>query len=249
MANTKQEKIINYGSVEHALTAERTSEKRTLKWLIVLQVCTVVVTVMMLSTFYIRFHSSGKEKHLPFTSITPASSGPQEGLAILYAVDPIAHSFCFRDGQYGETISDWTVYNRCSDLDFNGYYNGNFTVGVEGGRVGTIIDMGSPADLQRKYRYQETVGNGQGYASIHRSNSTLLILKESAPKRTYQAMEESSALFREGRSSATVSAKLGHIYAARITDRNDPKFERVVKMFVVAYEPNQSITIRWEVLV
>ena len=249
MANTKQGNVINYGAVERSLAVERTSAKSTLKWLLVLQICTTVLTLFFLGTFYLHVHPSRKGESQPFTNIIPDSSVTKDGLVTLYALDPVAHSFCFGDGQYGETITDWTVYNRCTDIDFGGYYSGNFTVGVEGGRVATILDLGSAADLQKKYKYREIVGNGQGYASIHRTNKTLLILKDSTHNRTYQPMDESAALFREGKSSASIPAKVGHVYAVRTTDLYQPTFERVVKMLVVAYQPDQSITIRWEVLI
>ncbi|UJR11669.1 hypothetical protein I4U23_015850 [Adineta vaga] len=250
MANTKQEKILNYGSFQHSAVVEQVRAKNTMKCLIVLQICTTLLTLSMIGIFYfVAYPVYHKEKHHPFTTITPIVSTQNGSLSVLYALDPIGHSFCFRDGLYGEQIISWTVYNRCSDLDFNGYYKGNFTTAIEGGRLGTIIDLGTPDELQRKYKYSETVGKGQGYASIRRENKTLFILKSSGSVRTFQSMDESRALFHEPKSSATIPIKLEHIYALRIVDRYDMTFERVVKMFVVAYEPNVSVTIRWEVLV
>jgi hypothetical protein len=62
-------------------------------------------------------------------------------------------------------------------------------------------------------------------------------------------MEESEELFREGRSIANASVNLGHVYILRITDRTEAAFERLVKMLVIAYKPNEWVTIRWEVLI
>jgi len=231
------------------MAAEKTRGKNMRNCLIGLQICTTAVTMLLIGTFYLIAYPSIKEKRQPFTNIAPSNSVQKDNIAILYAIDPVGHSFCFHDGKYGETITDWTVYNRCSDIDFNAYYNGGFSVGIEGGRVGTIIDLGSRGDLQKKYKYQETVGDGQGYASIHRTNKTLLILKDSHTNRTYQTMDESAALFGETTSSSNVAVKLGHVYALRIVDRFDHAFERVVKMLVIAYQPNESVTIRWEVLI
>lgn len=249
LANTKQEKMINYGTVEHTLAVERTSGKSTMKWLLFLQICTTVFTLLLLGTFSLRMHRARRDDHQPFTNMTPGRPAVKEGLVTLYALDPVAHTFCFGDGQYGETISNWTLYNRCTDVDFSGYYSGNFTVGVEGGRVGTILDLGSAADLQKKYKYQETVADGQGYASIHRMKTTLLILKDSSHNRTYQAMDESVALFRMGKSLASTPARVGHLYAIRITDLYHPTFERLVKMIVIDYQANRSVTLRWELLI
>lgn len=247
--NTQQAKIVDYGSFQRATSVEKTQFKHLIKWLVGLQIFTIVVTVLLIGTFYLVAYPNSKDKRHHFTDIGPSNSVQNDNINILYAIDPVGHSFCFQDGKYGETITDWTVYNRCSDIDFNAYYNGGFSVGIEGGRVGTIIDLGSRGDLQKKYKYQETVGDGQGYASIHRTNKTLLILKDSHTNRTYQTMDESAALFGETTSSSNVAVKLGHVYALRIVDRFDHAFERVVKMLVIAYQPNESVTIRWEVLI
>src|SRR5690606_12102594 len=135
----------------------------------------------------------------------------------LYAMDPIASTLSFEDGIYGSDITDWSVYNRDSEIDFNEYYAGNFSVGMQGDQVGRIIDLGTTEDLQKKYKYRETVSNGQGYASIHRQGQTLLIIKEGATAydKAYQRMEESDELFRQGKSLASASVKLGHIYVLR----------------------------------
>jgi hypothetical protein len=61
-------------------------------------------------------------------------------------------------------------------------------------------------------------------------------------------MQESAELFREGRSSGTASIRLGHLYVLRITDRFEAALELIVKLLVIAYEPNERVTIRWEVL-
>jgi hypothetical protein len=135
------------------MAAEKTRGKNMRNCLVGLQIFTTAVTMLLIETFYLIAYPSIKEKRQPFTNIAPSNSVQKDNIAILYAIDPVGHSFCFGDGKYGETILDWTVYNRCSDIDFNNYYNGNFTVGIEGGRVGTIIDLDSRADLQKKYKY------------------------------------------------------------------------------------------------
>ncbi|CAF1204564.1 unnamed protein product [Adineta steineri] len=244
ISNIKQEKIVNYGSLQHSMQVEKSRDRRTMKCLIALQICAAVVTILLISTFYLTVYPSIKEKkHTPSTN--PIQ---KDNTVTLYAIHPTRHSFCFRDGQNGGIIINWAVYNRCNDLDFNNYYTGYFTVGVGSGRAGTIIDLGSRDDLQKKYEYQETVGHGQGYASIHRTNKTLLILKDSYRNHTFQAMDESAALFRDTSSSFSIRVILGHVYALRITDTYKHKSERVVKMLVLAYQPNESVTIQWEIL-
>ena len=169
------------------------------------------------------------------------------GLVTLYALDPLARTFCFADGKDGHVLHRNEVMNRCSDVDFNNYVAGNFTVGVEGGRLGRIIDLGNAAELKQRYGYQETVGNGQGFASLRVEDGKVVILKD-RKARTVQELRESASLFREASSSASAPVSLGHIYLLRLTDRHDGTFQRLVKLIVIAYTPGESVTIRWQLL-
>lgn len=169
------------------------------------------------------------------------------GIATLYAIDPLARTFCFGDGREGGVFQQNEARNRCSDIDFNNYNEGNFTVGVEGGRIGAIMDLGSVSELQKRYGYEETVGKGQGFASLRVADGKLVILKD---RRTHseQELAESELLFTESKSGASSPIKLGHIYLVRLVDRHEKTFERFIKLLVVAYTPNESVTIRWQVL-
>jgi len=247
----KQEKIVTVGSSGHLLIADKPREQNKIKCLVGFQIFTTFFILLMVVIFYAVGYSIVKETKV-FINVTNNTHGDcnqKENIVTLYALDPLARTFCFDDGKYGQMFSDWCVYNRRSDIDFNNYNKGNFSVGIEGGEVGTIIDLGSSADLQKKYKYQETMGNGQGFASIHRKNNTILILKDDPYNHTFQRMEESSELFRDGRSVASASVNLGHLYILRITDHTQTSFERIVKMLVIAYKPNEWVTIRWQVLV
>jgi len=169
------------------------------------------------------------------------------GVITLYALDPLARTFCFRDGQDGMGFYKNEVRNRCSDIDFNTYSAGGFSVGVEGGRIGTIIDLGSPVELRQRYGYEETVGNGQGFASLRVEDGKIVILKE-RKAHTMQELRESISLFQEGVSGAAAPIKIGHIYLLRLTDRREKEFQRIVKLMVLTYTPNESVTMRWEIL-
>jgi hypothetical protein len=169
------------------------------------------------------------------------------GIATLYALDPLARTFCFGDGREGHIFQQGEVRNRSSDIDFNAYNESALTVGIEGGRSGTIIDLGSAAELQKRYGYTETVGNGQGFASLRAANGKIYIIKERQPH-TEQELTESALLFANSKSSATAPVKPGHIYLVRITDSSDKSFERLVKLLVIAYTPGESVTFRWQVL-
>lgn len=109
------------------------------------------------------------------------------------------------------------------------------------------MDLGSAAELQKRYGYSETVGAGQGFASLRSENGKVFILKD-RQTHTEQEMSEAALLSIQSKPSASSPVKLGHIYLIRIVDRNDKSFERIVKILVLAYTPNESVTIRWQVL-
>ena len=169
------------------------------------------------------------------------------GVATLFALDPLARTFCFADGKDGHLFQNNEVRNHCSDVDFNNYNAGSFTVGVEGGRVGRIIDLGSATELRQRYGYEETVGNGQGFASLRVEDGRVVILKDRRTQ-AVQELRESASLFQEGASGASAPIRLGNIYLVRLTDQHDKAFQRIVKLMVIAYTPNESVTIRWQVL-
>ena len=172
----------------------------------------------------------------------------QGGMVTLYALDPLAHTFCFHDGQNGYVFQQNEIRNRCDDLEFNSYNAGSFTVGNEGGRVGNIIDLGAADELQRQYGYDESsLTRGQGFASLRVENGKLVILKNRRPQTT-QELKESNKLFEKGMSLATAPIKLGHIYLVRLTDAHDKSFQALIKMVVIAYTTNESVTIRWQAL-
>ena len=173
-------------------------------------------------------------------------SGAKTGLATMFARDPLTQSLCFKDGGPGGIFQDGETRNLCSDLNFDSYSPNGFSVGIEGGRQGVIIDLGTPAELKGKYGYSETVGGGQGFASIGISGGKALILKDRKTGQM-QTITESAQLFRSPSGNySSIPVKLGHVYLMRITDRNDKTFEMFAKVLVVAYTPGESVTVRWQ---
>lgn len=158
----------------------------------------------------------------------------------------LAH-FDFADGLEGGVFQHNEVRNRCSDIEFKNYNGNSFSVGNEGGRIGTILDLGSSNELEKRYGYSETVGKGQGFASLRVENNNVLILKDRRTQ-SEQNLVESALLFAESEKGANASIKLGHIYLLRIVDRYDKNFERIVKLIVIAYIPNESVTTRWQLM-
>ncbi|MCC7306319.1 MAG: hypothetical protein IT173_02040 [Acidobacteria bacterium] len=202
--------------------------------------CIMLAAVLSVSLFFCPTFSMAQAG--------PTAKEVKTGISTLYARDPLAQFLCFRDGGYGGVFYENEVRNRCSDLNYNSYNPDAFTVGFEGGREGTIIDIGTSTELQRKYKYEETVGNGQGFASIQVKDGKIFILADRRAHTT-QELERSDALLK-GRPSKDnwAPVKLGSIYLLRITDRNEKSYQQIVKLVVIAHVPNESVTFRWQVL-
>lgn len=244
----KKSSSIKYGSFDIETTVGKATEQRRMKPLIGLQLLIIVLIVVMLCAFFLVAYPRLKEKTKHRVDPDDQIAISRGNIATLYAFDPIGHSFCFRDGGFGEVMKNRTIFNRCSDLDYEHYNNASFTVGVEGGVVGVIVDLGTSEDLKNKYHYQELVGNGRGFASIHRRHSTLLIAQGNPYDYQYQIMDESSALFQPGQIVANAPIHLGHLYAIRLIDTTKTDSERLIKMVVIDYKAHESVTFRWELL-
>ena len=169
------------------------------------------------------------------------------GVTTLYALDPLSQSFCFRDGGNGHAFQQHEVRNRCSDINYNSYYAEQFSVGIEGNRLGAIVDIGTGEDLKKEYGYDETVGGGQGFASLHLEDGKVVILKNRGA-RMMQDLTEAMQLFEQPTSAAKAPVKVGHVYLARITDGNDSSSQTIVKLLVIGHVPGESVTFRWQSL-
>jgi len=179
---------------------------------------------------------------------TASQYGSPTDIATLFALDPLAQSLCFKDGRFGAVFQNGQTRNRCSDLNFNSYTANSFSVGVEGGRQGVIIDLGTPRDLQTKFGYSETVGSGQGFASIDVKNGKALILKDYKTGELQELLGAAELFTVQPRSTASAPVKLGHVYLMRVTDVHDKSYEMFAKILVVAHVPNESVTVRWSVI-
>ncbi len=183
-----------------------------------------------------------------FASHSSASTLPRVStISTLYSNDPIARTLCLEDGQSGGVIQKGGVYNRCSHIDFDNYKATSLSVGIQGGQVGRIIDLGTADELSKQYGYGEGLGKGQGFASIEFNDGKVLILKERY-KPGRQELLQAARLFEKGESVASAEAKVGHIYVARITDTHTPEFQILVKLLVLSVRPGEAVTFRWELL-
>jgi hypothetical protein len=183
----------------------------------------------------------------PFAQGRDRANEIKSDIVTLYARDPLAQSFCFGDNRYGKVFQDGAARNRCSDLDFGSYRADNFSVGVEGSRQGAIVDLGTPDDLQHRYGYEETVGKGQGFASLRVKDGKVYVLQDRRAG-TLQELKETEQLFQTPHSTASLPVKLGHVYLLRLTDGREKDFELIVKLLVISYTPDESVTIRWQLL-
>jgi hypothetical protein len=159
------------------------------------------------------------------------------------------NSVSLATGEFGTLLQGLQVFNVDSELGF-GALNGNqLTAGVQGSQVGALLDLGSTAELAAGYGYSETVGGGQGFASLHFEQGQLQILEDYASQ-THQPFPRGQAFFDAPAPdfSQPVTPEADHLYLVRVLDKLDPSFERLAKLYVVEHVPSERITIVWQTL-
>jgi len=174
----------------------------------------------------------------------PAPEPPTTGLVTMYLRDPISSSVDFSRGVAGRTFENHMLKNFQSDLDA-GVSPGEFYAGLDGDRVAAIVDLGTPQDLQQKYGYTETRAIGQGFASIRMHEGELVILKDYEAQTTQQ-LSDVDPLFEALAGKAHLPIEDDHLYIMRVRDKDPAGFDLMVKFIVVGYEPNVSVTLRWQ---
>ncbi len=170
------------------------------------------------------------------------------GIFTMYVMDPLARTMCFSDGKEGFAFINNEYRNRCSDLGYILASNGSLVSGIEVNRVAAIVELGPPDELRRRYGFEDAQGGGTGFASLHLNGDKIMILKQDLGRPEYQPLQEAPKLFTELTPSATAPIKLGHIYLVRIADKKDTNFQQLVKLMVIAFRPEESVTVRWELL-
>src|SRR5215217_4814042 len=172
------------------------------------------------------------------------------GVFTLYWMDPLSRSLCFTDGKEGMAFIGNKWENRCSDLSFTLAGGGSLVSGIELNRMAAIVDLGTGNDLRGRYSYEDAENGGVGFASLRLEGDKVTILQDDNAKfkATWQPLEEGPRLFAEGKSSANEPIHLGHIYLVRIVDSKDKGYQQIVKLMVIAYRPDEAVTLRWELL-
>jgi hypothetical protein len=171
------------------------------------------------------------------------------GIFTMYAVDPLARTLCFTDGKEGMAFVSNKWENRCSDLSYTLAGGGSLVTGIELNRMAAIVDLGTANDLRGRYNYEDAENGGVGFASIRLEGDKVTILQDDNGKfkASWQTLQEGAKLS-EVKSSANAPIQLGHIYLVRIVDSRDKSFQHTVKLMVIAYRPEEAVTVRWELL-
>jgi hypothetical protein len=171
------------------------------------------------------------------------------GIFTLYAMDPLARTLCFTDGKEGMAFVSNKWENRCSDLSYTLAGGGSLVTGIELNRMAAIVDLGTGNDLRGRYGYEDAEFGGVGFASLRLEGDKVTILQDDNGKfkASWQTLQEGSKLM-DVKSSANAPIQLGHIYLVRIVDSKDKSFQQTVKLIVIAYRPEEAVTVRWELL-
>jgi len=172
------------------------------------------------------------------------------GIFTLYAMDPLARTLCFTDGKEGMAFVNNKWENRCSDLSYTLAGGGSLVSGIELNRTAAMVDLGTANELRGRYSYEDAENGGVGFASLRLEGDKVTILQDDNGKfkASWQTLQEGSRLFTEVKSSANAPIQLGHIYLVRIVDTKDKSFQQIVKVIVIAYRPEEAVTVRWELM-
>jgi hypothetical protein len=172
------------------------------------------------------------------------------GIFTMYTLDPLARTLCFSDGKEGWAFVNNKWENRCSDLSYSQAGNGSLVSGIEINRVAAIVDLGTANELRERYGFEDADNGGVGFASLRLEGGKVMVLQDDngKEKATWQPLQEGPKLFTEVKSSANAPIHLGHIYVLRIADSRDKNFQQILKLMVIAYRPDEAVTLRWELL-
>jgi hypothetical protein len=164
-------------------------------------------------------------------------------------MDPLARTLCLTDGKEGMAFINNKWENRCSDVSYTLAGNGSLVSGIELNRVAAIVDLGTPNDLRGRYGYDDAENGGVGFASLRLEAGKIMVLQDDSnpSKLTWQPVQEAARLA-DVKSSAAVPIQLGHIYLLRIADSRDKTSQQNFKLMVIAYRPEEAVTVRWELL-
>ena len=149
------------------------------------------------------------------------TTAPSSGLVTLYALDPVTSFFSLTENHAGGILEHHRDLANGAEIDFGEYHAGNLTVADSNGMTGAIVDLGT--------------------AETHKK-------QDEDSDADYQELKEGSQLFGDLKPLATAPIILGHIYVLRVIGTTGRPVDFVAKLKVVAFQPDQAVTIRWEIL-
>ena len=166
-----------------------------------------------------------------------ASFVPKIVLAELFAKDPLRHNYDFVRSDYGAIIQNGTLYNAGSHLDYSSYSANEFTVAIQGGNQGLIVDLGSDDEVAASLGVAQTGGGGQGFAG--------LVLHADG----HFGLPAADAVLDRPKSDVKYEAhappKKAHVFLIRIVDSYDAQLDLVVKLFVVSLTDGDRVAFEW----
>jgi len=165
----------------------------------------------------------------PSIETTDARAGT---LTTLRAVDDLSATMGFPSGAPGYIVEDHEVRNRVSHLAFDRWVKGALVVGIQGGSLGVIKDIGD-------VRLRDTACSVLPFLQLRDG----VVFDAS---REHSSLPDAGiALQDEARSLASAPVELGHVYLIRVDEAATSHFAAVR---VVEHVPGQSVTLRWRTL-
>lgn len=161
-------------------------------------------------------------------------------LAELYATDPLRHDYDFVRADYGTVIQDGQIRNAGSHVDYSTYYANDLTVAIQGGNLGTIVDLGADDALAASLHVNETAGGGQGYAAL-----LLHAGRFGLPAADAVLDKAKIDLFTSNDPGSHATPMNGHVFLIRIADKYDAALDLVVKLSVVSLTPGDRVAFEW----
>lgn len=159
---------------------------------------------------------------------------PMAGFVRLLAEDPLRHTYDFLRADYGAVIQDGEVKNAGSHLDFGGYHADELTVGIQGGEVGAIVDLGTDDDIAAALGIEQTVGGGQGFSHLDLGGDGFNISSAdvvlSAPETWVEDVDHATVV-------------LNHVYVARVVGGEG--LDMIVKLLVVEAQTSTVTSLEW----
>lgn len=154
--------------------------------------------------------------------------GPNHGLAELFSDDPLHHTFDFILARHGTEVHDGEVQNRGSHIDFDFYFDNALSVGLQGGEMGRIIDLGPDVLVA-----QQLGVDGEAFDALQLVDGRFH--QKDADELFYERPDD----------MGTLPVKPGHLYVLRIVDL-DSDLDLVVKVLVVDFTENKNVQLKWE---